>query len=82
MITLPDGETYFTYDDFAQEVGSELAARTWALTERPVDRWVDTRTGETGKLASPVGLDDPRHLIFDADFLDELVRTAREMSRG
>lgn len=81
MILLPDGEPYFTYEDFAQEVGSGLAARTWALTDRSVERWVDTRTGETGKLASPVGLDDPKHLIFDADFLDELVRTAREVDR-
>lgn len=82
MITLPDGEMWFSYDDFAQEVGSSLAARVWHLTDRPVDRWVDTKTGETGKLASPAGLDDPSHIIFDADFLDELVRTAREMSRG
>lgn len=81
MIILPDGGVWFSYDDFAQEVGSGLAARTWALTERPVNRWVDTKTGETGKLASPVGLDDPRTFIFDADFLDELVRTAREVDR-
>lgn len=82
MISLLDGETWFSYDDFAREVGSSLAARVWSLTDRPVDRWVDTKTGETGKLASPAGLDDPSHIIFDADFLDELVRTAREMSRG
>lgn len=82
MVTLPDGETWFSYDDFAQEVGSSLAARVWNLTDRPVDRWIDTKTGETGKLVSPAGLDDPSHIIFDAAFLDELVRTAGEVSRG
>lgn len=79
MITLPDGETYFTYTDFAAEVGSDLAARVWMLTDRSVDRWVDTKTGKTGRLTSPVDLDDPRTFIFDADFLDELVKTARGM---
>lgn len=79
MITLPDGEVYFTFADFAAEVGSERASRVWMMTDRPVDHWVDTRTGKTGRLISPVGLDDPRTFIFDATFLDELVKMARDL---
>lgn len=77
MITLPDGETYFTFADFAAEVGSERASRVWMMTDRPVDRWVDTRTGKTGRFISPMSLGDPRDFVFDAAFLDELVKTAR-----
>lgn len=77
MITLPDGEMYFSYADFAAEVGSERASRVWMMTDRPVDRWIDTKTGKTGRFISPMSLNDPRDFVFDAAFLDELVKTAR-----
>lgn len=79
MITLPDGRIFFTYADFAAEVGSEQASRVWMLTSRAVDRWIDPKTGKMGKLAFPVGLDDPRTFVFDAAFLDELVKMARDV---
>ncbi|WP_445340425.1 hypothetical protein [Bifidobacterium sp. ESL0825] len=83
MITLPDGRIYFDYTDFEAEVGSGLAARTWALTERATDRWIDTKSGTGGKLASPMEIQaDPHRVVFDADFLDEMVRIAREVQRG
>lgn len=42
--------------------------------------WIDTKSGEGGKLASPMEIQaDPHRVVFDASFLDELVKTAKEM---
>lgn len=80
MVTLPDGRVYFDYSDFEAEVGSELASKVWALTERATDRWIDTKSGKGGKLASPMEIQaDPHRVVFDASFLDELVKMAKEM---
>lgn len=80
MVTLPDGRVYFDYSDFEAEVGSGLASKVWALTDRATDRWIDTKSGKGGKLASPMEIQaDPHRVVFDASFLDELVKMAKEM---